>query len=99
MIFLIIYCIISAVIIGWAIIPETEFVALEICLDIFLILISPVILTIVLVWLPIEAILNRTVWRKKVKLAQYKDYQEVSNGTQKRLTNCQQRYNEYFNRI
>lgn len=92
MIFLIIYCIISAVIIGWAIIPETNLDAGEICLDIFLILASPIIFTVII----ILYLLDCTVNRKKVKLAQYKDYQEVSNGIQNRLANCMKRYNDYF---
>ena len=97
MIFLIIYCIISAVIIGWSIIPEPIIPEMkrdagEICLDIFLILVSPIIFTVII----ILYLLDCTVNRKKVKLAQHKDYQEVSNGIQKRLANCMKRYNDYF---
>lgn len=50
-------------------------------------------------WMMVESIGDFTVNRKKVKEAQLKFYEELSNGTQKRLTNCMKRYFEYFERI
>ena len=58
-------------------------------LEIACILLSPVLFTIILVWILVEAILNRTVRRKTI----------MANSNQfvnARLPKVIQRYNEYF---
>ena len=60
------------------------------------ILLVPIIIAITIGWMMVESIGELTVNRKKVKIEQYKTYQELSNGTQKRLANCMKRYSDYF---
>lgn len=97
---LIIYYVISAILIACLIIPDKSIndISGKIALTVFCMLISPIIITIAIGWMMVETIGNLTVNRKKVKEAQLKSYAEVSNGTQKRLTNCMKRYFEYFGR-
>lgn len=97
---LIIYCVISAILVTYIVISDKTFgnIGEKIALLVFCILISPIIITIAIGWMMVETIGNLTVNRKKVKEAQLKSYEEVSNGTQKRLTNCMKRYFDYFGR-
>lgn len=99
---LIIYCIISTIMMACIIIPDKtggyDNIVEKIILEGICILLGPVIIAIAMGWLMVESIEDLTVNRKKVKEAQLKSYEEVSKGTQKRLTNCMKRYFEYFGR-
>ena len=64
----------------------------KIVLDIFCILISPIIIAIAV----IQAIGEETIFRKKTKEAKLKYYETFSKSTKKRLNNCMKRYFEYF---
>ena len=68
----------------------------KIIIDGICILLGPIIIAIAMGWLMVESIGDLTINRKKVKIEQYKTYQEVSNGIQSRLANCMKRYNDYF---
>lgn len=102
MIALIVYCIISTIIMACIIIPDKtckfDNIAEEIVSEGICILLGPIIIAIAIGWMMVECIGDFTVNRKKVKEAQLKSYEELSNGTQKRLTNCMKRYFEYFGR-
>lgn len=100
---LIIYCIISAIVIGYSVIPDKDLKDIggfgsQFVFVLFCIAISPIIFTIAVFWSLGTDILDRTVRRKKVHEKTLKMYEEVSNGTQKRLTNCMKRYFDYFGR-
>lgn len=99
---LIIYCIVSTIMMACIIIPDKtggyDNIVEKIILEGICILLGPVIIAIAMGWLMVESIGDLTVNRKKVKEAQLKSYEEVSKGTQKRLTNCMKRYFEYFGR-
>lgn len=97
---LIIYFVISAILIASIIIPDKTIddIGGKIALLVFCILISPIIVAIAIGWMMVKSIGDLTVNRKKIKEARLKSYAEVSNGTQKRLTNCMKRYFEYFGR-
>ena len=97
---LIIYYVISAILIACIVIPDKTIddIGGKIALLVFCMLISPIIVAIAIGWMIVETIGDLTVNRKKIKEARLKSYAEVSNGTQKRLTNCMKRYFEYFGR-
>lgn len=99
---LIVYCIISTIMMACIIIPDKtcnfDNIAEKIVSEGICILLGPIIIAIAIGWMMVETIGDLTVNRKKVKEAQLKSYEEVSNGTQKRLTNCMKRYFEYFGR-
>lgn len=100
---LIVYCIISTIMMACIIIPDKTYnfdnIAEEIVSEGICILLGPIIIAIAIGWMIVETIGDLTVNRKKVKEAQLKSYEELSNGTQKRLSNCMKRYFEYFGRI
>lgn len=99
---LIVYCIISTIITACIIISDKTWrfdnIAEKIVTEGICILLGPIIIAIATGWMIVESIGDLTVNRKKVKEAQLKSYEELSNGTQKRLTNCMKRYFEYFGR-
>lgn len=99
---LIVYCIISTIMMACIIIPDKtckfDNIAEEIVSEGICILLGPIIIAIAIGWMIVESIGDLTVNRKKVKEAQLKSYEELSNGIQKRLTNCMKRYFDYFGR-
>ena len=99
---LIVYCIISTIMMACIIIPDKtvsfDYIIEKIVSEGICILLGPIIIAIAIGWMMVETIKDLTVNRKKVKEAQLKSYEEVSKGTQKRLTNCMKRYFEYFGR-
>ena len=99
---LIVYCIISTVMMACIIIPDKtcnfDNIIEKIVTEGICILLGPIIIAIAIGWMIVETIGDFTVNRKKIKEAQLKSYEELSNGTQKRLTNCMKRYFEYFGR-
>jgi hypothetical protein len=99
---LIVYCIISTIMMACIIIPDKtckfDNIAEEIVSEGICILLGPIIIAIAIGWMIVESIGDFTVNRKKVKEVQLKSYEELSKGTQKRLTNCMNRYFEYFGR-
>lgn len=99
---LIVYCIISTIIMACIIISDKTWsfdnIVEKIVIEGICILLGPIIIAIATGWMIVESIGDLTVNRKKIKEAQLKSYNELSNGTQKRLTNCMKRYFEYFGR-
>ena len=99
---LIVYCIISTIIMACIIIPDKtckfDNIVEEIVLEGICILLGPIIIAIAIGWMIVESIGDLTVNHKKVKEAQLKSYEELSKGTQNRLTKCIKRYFEYFGR-
>ena len=99
---LIVYCIISTIITACIIISDKTWkfdnIVEKIVIEGICILLGPIIIAIATGWMIVESIGDLTINRKKVKEAQLKSYEELSNGTQKRLTNCMKRYFEYFGR-
>ena len=95
---LIVYCIISTIMMACIIIPGKTRDFGDTADKIVLILLGPIIIAIATGWTIVECIGDFTVNRTKIKEAQLKSYEELSNGTQKRLTNCMKRYFDYFGR-
>lgn len=94
---LIIYCVISAILLACIVIPDKSIgnnTREKIVLDVFCILISPIIVAIATG----EYIAEQTIYRKKTKAEELKYYETFSKSTQKRLANCMKRYFEYFGR-
>lgn len=96
MIALIVYYIVSAILMAYIAIPDKTAgnIGEKIVLDVFCILISPIIVAIAV----IQAIGEETIYRKKTKETQLKYYETFSKSTQKKLTNCMKRYFKYFRR-